>query len=82
MDRKNISEVEVSHIDTHGVWLCLEDKEYFLSYSDYPWFQESRVKEILSVELLHDTHLHWPLIDVDLEIDCLDNPQKYPLKYK
>ena len=27
---KNISEVEVSHIDIHSLRLCVEDKEYFL----------------------------------------------------
>lgn len=79
---KNISEVEVSHIDIHGFWLCVEDKEYFLPYSDYPWFKEAKVKEILNVGLLHGYHLYWPELDVDLEIDSLDNPQNYPLKYK
>ncbi|GAF68497.1 unnamed protein product, partial [marine sediment metagenome] len=56
--------------------------EYFLPYNDYPWFKEAKVKEILNVNLLHGYHLYWPELDVDLEIDSLDNPQNYPLKYK
>lgn len=79
---QNTSEVEVSHIDIHGFWLCVEDKEYFLSYNDFPWFKEAKVKEILNVKLLHGYHLYWPELDVDLEVDSLDNPQHYPLKYK
>ncbi|WP_420886735.1 DUF2442 domain-containing protein [Candidatus Kuenenia stuttgartensis] len=29
-----------------------------------------------------DSHLHWPDLDIDLEIDSLENPEKYPLVYK
>ena len=79
---QNISEVEVSHIDSHGFWLCVEDKEYFLPYDEYPWFKEAKVKEILNVKLLHRHHLYWPALDVDLEIDSLENPHSYPLKYE
>lgn len=74
--------VEISYINMHGFWLCIKDKEYFLSYDEYPWFKEAKVKEILNVKLLHGHHLCWPELDVDIEIDCLENPQSYPLKYK
>ncbi len=79
---QSTSEVEVSHIDIHGFWLCVKDKEYFLPYDDYPWFKEARVKEIINVKMLHGHHLYWPELDVDMEIDSLNNPQNYPLKYK
>jgi len=79
---KSTSEVEVSHIDKHGFWLCIKDKEYFLPYDEYPWFKDAKVKEILNVQLLHGHHLYWPQLDVDLEIDSLKNPQEYPLKYE
>jgi hypothetical protein len=78
---KNISAVEVSHIDTHGLWLWVNDKEYFLSYDEYPWFKEAKVNQILNVKLLHGFHLYWPELDVDLEIKSLDKPRDYPLKY-
>jgi hypothetical protein len=81
MRGKNISEVEVSHINAHGLWLCVQDKEYFLPYSEFPWFKEAKIKEILNVQLLHGYHLYWPQLDVDLEIDSLNNPQSYPLIY-
>ena len=79
---ESISEVEVSHINMHGFWLCAKDKEYFLPYDEYPWFKETKVKEILNVQLLHGHHLYWSELDVDLEIDSLENPQDYPLVYK
>jgi hypothetical protein len=79
---KNTSQVEVSHIDIHGFWLCVGEKEYFLSFEEYPWFKDAKVKEILNVNLLRGFHLYWPDIDVDLEIESLANPANYPLKYK
>ena len=73
------SEAEVTNIDTHGIWVYVNQKEYFLPYRDYPWFRDARVSEIVNVELLHGVHLHWPSLDVDLTVDSLENPGQYPL---
>ncbi|MBU1422042.1 MAG: DUF2442 domain-containing protein [Bacteroidetes bacterium] len=35
-----------------------------------------------NVQLLHGYHLYWPELDIDLEIDNLENPEKYTLKSK
>lgn len=79
---KSISPAEVTNISTHGFWLYVEDKEYFLAFEEYPWFKNAKVKEILNVKLLHDYHLNWPDLDTDLELACLANLDKYPLKYR
>jgi hypothetical protein len=76
------SPVEVTNISQHGIWLLLREKEYYLPYSQYPWFRNARVSEILAVELLHDFHLRWPALDVDLEIASLDDPSRFPLTYQ
>ncbi len=78
----NISEVEVTQIDSQGIWLLVSGAEYFLTYEEYPWFRDARVSEILNVELLDGGHLHWPAIDVDLCLDSLKNPAGFPLKYE
>lgn len=78
---KSTSVVEVTHIDNHGFWIFVQEKEYFLGFSDYPWFKDARISEISNVSLLHGFHLYWPALDVDLELDCIKNPEKYPLKY-
>ena len=82
MRGKNISEVEVSNISSNGFWLYVKSSEYFLPYDEYPWFKEAKIKHILNVKLLHDFHLYWPDLDVDLEVNCLENTGDYPLKYK
>jgi hypothetical protein len=74
--------VSVENITTFGIWLYVNGKEYFLSYEDYPYFEDQTIKSIQNVKLLHGFHLYWPDLDVDLEIDNLQNPEKYPLKSK
>ena len=44
------SEVEVTGISSHGVWLLAGEEEMFLSYEDFPWFRDVSVKEILNVQ--------------------------------
>ncbi len=79
---KNILDVEVSHISRHGIWLCLHDKEYFLPYESYPWFKDATISEIHQVKLVNGTRLEWSDLDVELEVESLENPTKYPLIYK
>ncbi|OGW13147.1 MAG: hypothetical protein A2035_08035 [Nitrospirae bacterium GWA2_42_11] len=78
---KNIL-VSVENISSFGIWLFVKGKEYFLSYDEYPYFKDQTLKSIQNVKLLHGFHLYWPDIDVDLEIDNLEHPEKYPLKSK
>jgi len=78
---KSTSVVEVTNISAHGIWLFVGEREYFLSYDKFPWFKEARIGDILGVELLHGFHLHWPQLDVDLEVASLENPDMYPLTY-
>ena len=66
----------------HGIWLFVEDKEYFLPYKDYPWFKKAKVAELNNVKFLFGNHLHWSDLDVDLELKSLKQPEKYPLIYK
>ena len=72
--------VGVENITPFGIWIFVKEKEYFLSYGDYPYFKDQTLSSIQNVQLLHGYHLYWPELDVDLEIDNLENPQKYPLK--
>ena len=79
---KNTSSIEVTNISKHGFWLFVENKEIFLPYDVYPWFKNAKVNEILDVKLLHKSHLHWPKLDVDLDLDSLADIGCYPLTYK
>ena len=77
-----LSNIEVLNISKHGFWLYLMGKEYFLTFEDFPWFKVATISQILNVDLLHDTHLYWPALDVDLGIESIEFPEKYPLVYE
>ncbi len=74
--------VSVEKIGRFGIWLLVNGKEYFLDYEHFPYFKDKPKKAIRNVVLLHSFHLHWPQLDVDLEIDILENKEKYPLIYR
>jgi hypothetical protein len=75
-------EVEVVQISPHGVWLWVAGREYFLPYEQHPWFLRGTVRQVHNVRFLHGRHLHWPDLDVDLEVDALEHPERYPLAYR
>ena len=77
---KNTSEVEVTNISAHGVWLLVRGRELFMPYADFPWFRDQPVKAIAKVEEPLPGHLHWPEIDVDLTIDMIEHPERFPLQ--
>ena len=71
--------VLVENITPFGIWLLIKRKEYFLDFDVFPYFREQSIKAIQNVTLLHGDHLYWSDLDIDLEIDNLENPEKYPL---
>jgi hypothetical protein len=56
-----------------------DDKEMFLPYESFPWFKEQTVGAILNVEEPASGHFYWPDIDVDLTVEMIEHPEKYPL---
>lgn len=73
---------EVINIDRHGIWILVEDREYFLSHTDFPWFKNATVSQVLNVELIRKDHLYWPDLDVDLSVDSIRNTEQFPLIYE
>jgi len=76
---KNTSSVSVENITPSGIWILINEKEFFLNYRDFPWFLNRPIKDIFNVERPAQNHLYWPKLDVDLELDSLLKPQNYPL---
>jgi hypothetical protein len=75
----NISPVEVTNISQHGLWLLLGDEELFLPFGQFPWFRDAAVGKILHVELPSSNHLYWPELDVDLAVESIRHPERFPL---
>lgn len=78
----NTSEVEVTNISQHGFWILLKDKEFFVPFREFPWFRDASVGAILNVELPHPGHLYWPDLDIDLAVESIEHPERFPLVSK
>ncbi|MCP5006360.1 MAG: DUF2442 domain-containing protein [Planctomycetes bacterium] len=79
---KNILKPEITNISEHGFWILFGKKEYFLPFGEYPWFLNAKISSLINVTLIHDHHLYWPELDVDLSTEILVHPERYPLSYK
>jgi hypothetical protein len=57
----------------------MEGKEYYVDFANYPWFLDTSMREIYNVEGGFGTGIYWPDLDLDISIEALDNPEKFPL---
>ena len=80
MPGTSTSTAEVTNISKHGFWLLLDGRELFLAFDQFPWFKKATVDTILNLERPAPQHLRWPDLDVDLAVDSIEHPERYPLK--
>ena len=76
---KSIPATEVTNVSANGLWMLIDGEELFLAFDHFPWFREATIGQILKVERPARHHLYWPNLDVDLEVDSIRHPEKYPL---
>ena len=79
---EHTSAVEITNVSRHGVWLLAGNRELFMPYDDFPWFKEAPIGKILRVEEPTPSHLYWPDLDVDLGVESIEHPERFPLKAK
>jgi hypothetical protein len=56
-----------------------QNGELFLPFTEFPWFHNVPVGKILNVELPSSGQLYWPDLDVDLAVESVRHPEKFPL---
>jgi hypothetical protein len=66
-------------VSPYGFWLFVGEEELFVPFRDFPWFREASIREISRVELPSSHHLYWPDLDIDLAVESLLHPERYPL---
>ncbi|MGH8249017.1 MAG: DUF2442 domain-containing protein [Gammaproteobacteria bacterium] len=84
MPGRNISPTEaaqITSIERDGFWLLTESGEYFVSFEDYPDFRGAKLQQIFNFKV-SDGDFHWPDLDIDIELDALKHPERFPLKFK
>ena len=74
--------VSVLMINAQGIMLSVQGQDYFLSYNRIPWMQDAPIRSVLNVQMSVPEAIEWPDLDIDLEIDSLRHPERYPLVIK
>ena len=73
---------EVANISGQGFWLFLGDRELFVPFEAFPWFKDAAVSKILNVLRPQEDHLYWPDLDVDLAVESIEHPERFPLSWR
>ena len=73
---------EITNISRNGVWLLVDERELFMPFSEFPWFAKAPVDAICNVQRPQSHHLYWPDLDIDLTVESIEHPERYPLRAK
>ncbi|HRP70106.1 MAG TPA: DUF2442 domain-containing protein [Turneriella sp.] len=73
---------EITNIERYGFWILIDEREYFVSFDEYPIFKEATLQQILDVERPAPNQFHWPSLDADIELEALQNPKKFTQSFK
>jgi hypothetical protein len=76
---KPTSKVEVTNVAPGGFRLLIDERELFLPFKTFPWFHDATIREITTVERPSAHHLYWPELDIDLAVDSIEHPDRFPL---
>lgn len=79
--KNTTAKIEIQNISERGIWLLANDTELFIPFTKFPWFLKATIRQIYNLEFLHGHHLHWPELDVDIDLNSLKSPESYPLIY-
>lgn len=69
-------------INSQGIMLSVLGNDYFISYNRIPWLRDARISDVLNIQISGRSAIAWPALDVDLEIESLKHPERYPLLMK
>ena len=78
----NSMSVSVLMINAQGIMISVGGQDFFLSYNRIPWMRDASIKDVLNVQMSGAEAVEWPALDVDLEIESLRHPERYPLLIK
>ena len=76
------SSVSVLMINDKGIMLSVKGNDYFISYNRMPWIKNASIMDALNVQMSGRNAIEWPTLNIDLEIDSLKHPKRYPLIMK
>ena len=69
-------------INDRGIMISVQGQDYFLSYNRVQWMRDATINEVLDVRMSGNNAIEWPKLQVDLEVESLRHPERYPLLIK
>ena len=78
----NNTAANVLMINSQGIMVSVLGNDYFLSYNRVPWLKDATIRDVLNVKMSGKNAIEWPGLDIDLEIESLKHPERYPLIIK
>ena len=64
---------------SNGIAVIVNGKEYFLRFTDFPWFEYCNTAELRDVTS-DRWGVYWKSLDIDLSIESIENPERFPEK--
>ncbi len=65
--------------------IVLGERELFLPFQKFPWFRDAPdapAAKLVRVQRPSSHHLYWPDLDVDLAVESIEHPERFPLVSK
>src|SRR5574344_358868 len=69
---------EVKFISSDGFLIDVCGTTYFAAFKDFPYLYDLPVSEAYNIKYLGLGDIRWENADIDLNVDILANPAKYP----
>jgi Protein of unknown function (DUF2442) len=79
MNEKSELVVIVKNLAANGFSLLLDEQELHVEFEFFPWFKSATHVQINNVVRPTPDRLRWPLLDIDLAIDSIRYPDRFPL---
>jgi hypothetical protein len=78
MNGANVS-AEVKYVSREGLCVTVEGRDYFAAFKNFPYLADLTGAQVFRVEYCGNGHIRWEDADIDLNIEILSSPEKYPM---
>ena len=72
---------ELTKVASEGIGIRVDGRDLFLPYDLFPFFRNAARSQVALIERPTFDHFRWPELDVDLELDSILHPERYPLVF-
>ena len=76
----NFRDCEFLGADASGFNIRIDDRKYRINFTDAPWFEYCTVGEMADFTA-DEWGVYWHAAEVDLCIESLEHPEKFPYKF-